>query len=55
MIKTFLDELRDGKREGSVVSAQTTASLSADEKEAWRQLRKELESVGITPTLFAQH
>ena len=55
MLKTFLDELRAGKRDGSVVSAQTTGSLSADDKEAWRQLRKELESVGITPALFTQH
>jgi hypothetical protein len=55
MIKTFLDELRDGKRDGSVVSTQTMDSLSLDEKEAWRQLRKELESIGITPALFTQH
>lgn len=52
MLKTFIDEVCTGKREGST---QTTGSLSADEKEAWRQLRKELESVGITPTLFIQH
>ena len=55
MLRTFIDELRTGKREGSVVSTQTTGSLSADEKEAWRQLRKELESVGITPVAFAQN
>jgi Ankyrin repeats (3 copies) len=55
MLRTFIDELRTGKREGSVVSTQTTGSLSADEKEAWRQLRKELESVGITPVAFTQN
>ena len=55
MLSTFIDELRTGKREGSVVSIQTTGSLSADEKEAWRQLRKELQSVGITPVAFAQN
>src|ERR1700733_12484476 len=55
MLRTFIDELRTGKREGSVVSIQTTGSLSADEKAAWRQLRKELESVGITPAAFAQN
>lgn len=37
------------------MSTQTTGSLSADEKEAWRQLRKELESVVITPVLFTQY
>ena len=51
----FIDEVRTGKREGSIISDCTTGSLSAYEKEAWRQLRKELESVGITPALFNQH
>ncbi len=37
------------------MSTQTVGSLSADQKEVWRQLRKELESVGITPVLFEQH
>ena len=55
MLETFIDEVRTGKREGSVVTNHTTGSLSADQKEAWRQLRKELESVGITPTLFSKH
>src|SRR6266516_4347895 len=54
-LDTFIDEVRTGKREGSVVTNHTTSSLSADEKKAWRQLRKELESVGITPALFNQH
>src|SRR5262249_27060917 len=54
-LDTFIDEVRTGKREGSVVTNHTTGSLSADEQEAWRQLRKELESVGITPALFNQH
>lgn len=51
----FINEVRTGKRERSVVTNHTTGSLSADEKEAWRQLRKELESVGVTPALFEQH
>jgi Heterokaryon incompatibility protein (HET) len=54
-LETFMDEVRAGKREASVVTSHTTGSLSADAKEAWRRLRKELESVGITPTLFDQH
>jgi hypothetical protein len=54
-LDTFINEVQTGKREGSVVTNHTTDSLSADEKEAWRQLRKELESVGITPALFNQH
>jgi len=55
LLRKFLDEVSTGKREGSVVSTQTVGSLSADQKEVWRQLRKELESVGITPVLFEQH
>ncbi|OOO09566.1 Ankyrin repeat-containing domain-containing protein [Aspergillus oryzae] len=40
MLKTFIDEVRSGKREASVVSSD---SLSLTGKEAWRQLRKKLE------------
>ncbi|KAL9085259.1 MAG: hypothetical protein Q9165_007693 [Trypethelium subeluteriae] len=54
-LDTFIDEVRSGKREDSVVTHHTTGSLSADGKEAWRQLRKELESIGITPALFNEH
>ncbi|KAB8211451.1 ankyrin repeat-containing domain protein [Aspergillus parasiticus] len=52
MLKTFIDEVRSGKREASVVSSD---SLSITGKEAWRQLRKELEGVGISPNTFAQN
>jgi hypothetical protein len=54
-LETFIDEFQTGKREGSVATNYTTGSLSADDKESWRQLRKDLESVGITPALFNQH
>lgn len=52
MLKTFIDEVRSGKREASVVSSD---SLSLTGKEAWRQLRKKLEGVGISPNTFAQN
>jgi len=55
MLQKFMDEVRDGKREGSTVSSHSVDSLSLDEREAWRLLRKELEDVGITPHLFEQH
>jgi hypothetical protein len=55
MLEKYIQELRSGKRDSSVLSAHTAGSLTSDEKEAWRQLRKELESVGITPSLFTQH
>ena len=47
-----MQELRDGKREGSVVSTQTLDSLSTDERETWRAIRKELEDVGISVAAF---
>lgn len=55
MLVTFIDELRSGKRESSAMSVLSTGSLSQDEKEEWRQLRKELESIGITPDVFARN
>lgn len=33
----------------------STNSLSIDEQEAWRVVRKELEDVGITAQLFLEH
>jgi hypothetical protein len=52
MLYRFIDEVRSGMREDSVVS---TNSLSIDEQEAWRVVRKELEDVGITAQLFIEH
>lgn len=48
----FLQEFRDGKHEGSIVSTQTVNSLSIDERQAWRAIRKELEDIGICVAAF---
>jgi hypothetical protein len=51
-LNDFLQEVREGKRQGSVISTQTADSLSIDQKEAWRAIRKELEDIGITIAAF---
>lgn len=48
----FIRESNEGKREGSVISTQTVDSLSPDEREVWRNIRKELEGAGITVAAF---
>ena len=48
----FIEEFRQGKSEGSVVSLQTVDSLSADDKVVWRTIRKELEQIGISVAAF---
>ncbi|MCJ1272192.1 hypothetical protein MMC22_012100 [Lobaria immixta] len=48
----FLQEFRDGKREGSIISTQTVDSLSMDERQAWRAIRKELEDIGVSIAAF---
>ncbi|KAI9697681.1 MAG: hypothetical protein M1836_004631 [Candelina mexicana] len=50
--QTSNDEHNPAAREGSVFSS--TDSLTEDEQRNWRQVRKELQGVGITPALFAQ-
>jgi hypothetical protein len=55
MLETFIGEIRSGKRESAAMSCVSTGSLTVDEKEAWRMLRKELQNIGITPDLFTQH
>ena len=48
----FLQEFRDGKHEDSIISSQTVDSLSMDERQAWRAIRKELEDIGISIEAF---
>ena len=48
-----MNEIRSGRRESSAPSVVSSGSLSADEKAEWRQLRKELQSIGITPKIFS--
>ena len=52
-LKHFSQECRDGKREGSVISAQTSDPLSTmNDKQLWCTIRKELEDIGITVAVF---
>ena len=48
----FLLEFQEGKREGSILSNETAESLSRDDKQIWRTIRKKLEDVGVTTTAF---
>ncbi|KFX89985.1 hypothetical protein V490_06716 [Pseudogymnoascus sp. VKM F-3557] len=52
MLYKFIDEVRTGRREDSIIS---TNSLSLEEQDSWRTVRKELEDVGITPQLFIEN
>lgn len=52
-LKKLIDEMRT--RSGSTVSDKTNDSLDLSGREAWRDIRKELQEIGITPKLFAQH
>lgn len=54
-LNKLIDEVRTGKREGSVISTHSIESLSVDDKDAWRQLRRELEDIGISAALLNQH
>jgi hypothetical protein len=47
-----MQEFKDGKHEPSVMTTQTIESLSTDEKEKWRNIRKELENIGISVSAF---
>lgn len=55
MLQKLIDEIRAGKREGSVLSLLTVDSSSPSQKSDWRMLRRELQDVGITVELFNQH
>ncbi|KAG8526459.1 uncharacterized protein KY384_000052 [Bacidia gigantensis] len=48
----LLDEFRNGKREGSIVSNHTVDSLTADDQAVWREIRKNLEDIGVSVAAF---
>lgn len=52
MLKTFIADVKRGKRPMSIFSND---SLSSSEKETWEQLRKELQSAGISPNSFSHN
>ena len=48
-------EIRAGKRDGSVISSHTVGSLSKHDQETWRQLREELQDMGIPLSALNEH
>ena len=58
-LSQFMEEVRSGKREGSVISSGTKCLEENEEAEeedgGWLQMRRELEDIGVTPDAFSQH
>lgn len=48
----FMAEFRQGKKETTIVSLQTVDSHSANDRQVWRTIRKELEEIGISVAAF---
>ncbi|GAM38902.1 hypothetical protein TCE0_034f10013 [Talaromyces pinophilus] len=51
-LELIIDEFRNGKRANSAISSE---SLSTNEEEAWKQLRDELRSMGISQDALSRH
>jgi ankyrin repeat protein len=51
-LNNFLQEFKEGKREGSVISAQTVDSFCTNDREFWHTIQRELEDIGITVAAF---
>ena len=50
--KKLVRDFQEGQHEGSIRSVATIETLSVDEKQTWRTIRKELEEIGISVTAF---
>jgi len=48
----YAKECRDGIRAGSMITVESVESLSRGEKEMWRNIRKDLEHIGISVEAF---
>lgn len=55
MLKRFIHEIRTGIRDCSSVSSISNGSSTPSDEETWREVRNELQGVGITSELFLQH
>ncbi|KAF4624010.1 hypothetical protein G7Y89_g14163 [Cudoniella acicularis] len=51
-LNKLLRGFKDGHYEASIITTQTVESISTDEKEIWRTIRKELEDIGISVEAF---
>lgn len=54
ILEAIFEEIRSGKRDASTVSSFMGDTVMT-EKEKWRKIRKELQTVGITSEMFSQH
>ena len=52
LLQKYIGEVKDGTRASSVRSVQTFSSLSPTDEQAWRQVRRELQDIGISPLQF---
>jgi hypothetical protein len=51
-----MEEIRKGKREGSIISTKNESELDVDDQEGWIQLRRELvEDVGLSPAVLHEN
>ena len=53
-LNLLIAEVRSGRREGSLISNQTFDTAARNEKETWEELRKELEDIGISPSVITE-
>ena len=51
-LNLLIQEIRSGQRESSVVSIQTIDSITRNDTETWEALQRDLEDVGISPTVI---
>lgn len=51
-LKKLARDFQDGKHEGSMISSVTVDSLTQDDQETWREIRKEFENIGISVAAF---
>lgn len=50
----MIEEVRAGQREGSTVSSKTFDQNAQDNGETWEALRRELEDIGISPSVIIE-
>jgi hypothetical protein len=54
-LNEFMAEIREGKRDGTIIITQSENLMDLGYEESWMQLRRELEDVGLPLAAITEH
>ena len=54
-LNEFMAEIREGKRDGTIITTHSGSLMGLNHEESWTQLRRELDDVGLPLAAITEH